>query len=521
MERKEPSRVKKVGRKAHSYLKSFLRYSIIALLLLIEIAMIVVGAYYLNQYALFVYVFINVLSMIIMFPLISQERDAAYKIYWIGVLLLFPIVGHIMYILWGRIVVNRRAHLRIQASIDKANQYQRKNREVLDDFMPDEGQKKKIAEYLYNQGYPLYSNTEVKYFEVGEKAFEDMVEKMREARDYIFISFFIIADGEIWDKMCDLLEEKSQAGVKIYIMYDDAGSVFQLSDSTVKYIKSKGMEILSFNPVERNYMSLFLNFRNHQKIMVIDGRYAYTGGINISDRYANLVAPFGHWKDTGIRLEGDAVYGMQLIFIGMWNASGGKIRIEDYPVPTLDLKEAGHCQPFADGPSNNPSNQAKDMFLQMITTARKNINIMTPYLILDDTIREMLCLAAKSGVEVRIVTPGVPDKKTVRLLTNRHYGPLLAAGVKIYEYTPGFVHAKLCANEFSAVIGTINMDYRSFYLHFENGVWIPDGKALADIEEDFNDTVLKSSEVTYEQWKKRPLSTKVIQEILCFFKCQF
>jgi len=281
------------------------------------------------------------------------------------------------------------------------------------------------------------------------------------------------------------------------------------------------MEILSFNPVERNYMSLFLNFRNHQKIMVIDGRYAYTGGINISDRYANLVAPFGHWKDTGIRLEGDAVYGMQLIFIGMWNASGGKIRIEDYPVPALDLKEAGHCQPFADGPSNNPSNQAKDMFLQMITTARKNINIMTPYLILDDTIREMLCLAAKSGVEVRIVTPGVPDKKTVRLLTNRHYGPLLAAGVKIYEYTPGFVHAKLCANEFSAVIGTINMDYRSFYLHFENGVWIPDGKALADIEEDFNDTVLKSSEVTYEQWKKRPLSTKVIQEILCFFKCQF
>lgn len=516
MKKGQVSKVKKAG----SYTKSILRYSIIAFLLLVQMFLVFVGAYYLNRYVIVVYFVLELLSMIITFPLISQERDAAYKIYWMGVLLLLPVAGHIMYLLWGRMLVNRRTHKQIQQSIDAANEYQRHDASILQRFGEKYPEKEKAARYLYNQNYPIYHNTDVKYFRVGEEAFADMMEKLEGATSYIFMSFFIIADGEILEKIRKILEERLQAGVEICIMYDDAGSMLQLSDSTVEALKRSGMKVKHFNPVDQSYQRLFMNYRNHQKILVIDGRFAYTGGINISDRYANINSPFGHWKDTGVRLEGDAVYGMLLQFIGMWNTYGDRLRVEDYSVPVKEVKGGGYCQPFADGPSNNPSNPAKDMFLEEITGAREYVNIMTPYLIIDDTMQEILSLTARAGVKVRIITPGIPDKKTVLLLTRRHYGPLLKAGVRIFEYTPGFVHAKLCSNEYSAIIGSVNMDYRSFYLHYENGVWIPEGEVLSEIENDFEETVQKSREITYEEWKNRPFYIKVLQEMLYFIKCQ-
>lgn len=504
-------------KKIRSHTKTIIRFVLIALLLLIEFSVICLGAFFLNRYAVWVFIVINMLSFLIAIPLVSQERNAAYKLYWMCVLLVLPVVGHIMYILWGGMIINKKTHAKIQNAIDIANSHQLKTVYFED---ADES-RKMISEYLNFQGFPLYGNTEVEYFELGEKAFEDMICRMKEAKEYIFMSFFIIADGEIWDRMSEILEEKKKQGLRICIMYDDAGSVLQLSDTTVLELKKLGIEIRNFNPVNKNYRRLFLNFRNHQKILIIDGRHAYTGGINISDRYANLISPYGHWKDTGIRMTGDAVYSMQLFFAGMWNASGGKISPGDYPPVHTDVKSPSHCQPFVDGPSNNPNNPAMDMFMHQIITARKKVNIMTPYLIIDDVMQEILILAVRSGVAVRIITPGVPDKKTIQLMTQKHYGKLLAAGVKIYEYEPGFIHAKLCGNEFSAVIGTINMDFRSFFLHYENGVWIPDGDVLNAIERDFEETLLQCREVTYEEWKKRPLIKKILQEALYFLKCQF
>ncbi len=508
-------------KRVRSHTKSIVRFSAIALLLLIQIALMCVAIYYLNRYAVLFYVIFDVFSFLIAVPLVAQERNAAYKLYWMCVLLLLPGVGHLMYFFWGGMLGNRRAHGKIQKAVDEANEYSREGRDEVTEFAFETGSKNKISKYLTGQGFPLYDNTEISYFDIGEKALADMTERLCEAQKYIFMSFFIIADGVIWDRMCEILEKKCKEGVRVCVMYDDAGSILQLSDSTVLRLKNAGIEMRNFNPVERNYQRLFLNFRNHQKIMVIDGEYAYTGGINISDRYANLISPLGHWKDTGIRLHGDGAYALQLSFIGMWNASGGNLAPADYPMVKFAAEKGVRCQPFVDGPSNNPNNPAMDMFLHQILSARERVDIMTPYLIIDDVMQEVLILAAKSGVLIRIITPGIPDKRTVGMMTQRHYGKLLAAGIRIFEYTPGFVHAKLCANEASALIGSINMDFRSFFLHYENGVWIPEGEVLQVISDDFEDTITKCKEVTYEEWKHRPLLTKMLQEMLYIIKCQF
>ncbi len=508
-------------KRVRSHTKSIVRFAAIALLLLTQIVLMCVAIYYLNRYAVLFYVVFDVFSFLIAVPLVAQERNAAYKLYWMCVLLLFPGVGHLMYFFWGGMLGNRRAHRRIQKTVDAANEYRCGIKEEEAEFVFENEPKNKISKYLTGQGFSLYDDTEISYFDVGEKYLADMTERLRDAEQYIFMSFFIIADGVIWDRMCEILEEKSKAGLRVCIMYDDAGSILQLSDSTVLRLKNAGIEIRNFNPVERNYQRLFLNFRNHQKIMVIDGEYAYTGGINISDRYANLVSPLGHWKDTGICLHGEGAYALQLFFIGMWNASGGNLEPKDYPMVRFAAENGVRCQPFVDGPSNNPNNPAMDMFMHQILSARERVDIMTPYLIIDDVMQEVLMLAAKSGVKIRIITPGIPDKKAVGMMTQRHYGKLLAAGIRIFEYTPGFVHAKLCANEFSALIGSINMDFRSFFLHYENGVWIPEGEVLQVISDDFEDTIAKCKEVTYEEWKHRPLLSKILQEMLYIIKCQF
>ena len=515
------NRREKKKQREYSYAKTFLRFLVIFMLFWVDLAIILVVSYFLNRYTVYLYALFEFLSIIVMIPLIASDRNAAYKLYWLGVALVLPIAGHVMYLFWGRSVINRKAHLEIQRAIDKANEDRIMDDTPLQRLSTEDADKGKIATYLYHQQYPLYENTVVKYFDLGERFFEDVEAKLKAAEKYVFISFFIIADGSIWERYTEILEEKIQKGVTIYVMFDDTGSFMQMSDTSIKELKENGFKVLIFNPVEKSYHRLFFNYRNHQKILVIDGKYAYTGGINISDRYANIISPYGHWKDTGLRLEGDAIYGMQLIFIGMWNASGGHINAKDFPVSKAKIPGGTYCQPFADGPSNNPSNPAMDMFMQVISNAKKHVNIMTPYLILDDTMQDLLCLTAKSGVKVRIIVPGTPDKKIVHHLTVKHYGPLLRDGVEIYEYTPGFLHAKHCTNEFSAIVGTINMDFRSFYTHFENGVWIPDGDVLKDIDADFEKTIAVCRKLSYEDWLKRSKWEKLIQQILYFFKCHF
>ncbi len=504
----------------YRYGRSFFRYLTILFLVLLQIACMVLFVYFLRDSALIVYVAIEVLSMFILIPLLADSRNAAYKLYWMTAILMLPIVGHIMYQLWGKDKVNRREHKKIQTIVNNANLHQTFDEKLVSDLHEKEPEKWKIANYLYQQGYPLYDHTKLEYFSLGELAFEDMIIELEKAKQFVFMSFFTIAEGVVFHRICEVLEKKVQQGVEVKILYDDAGSVFQLADETVDELRRVGVEIIRFNPVERNYYHLFLNYRNHQKIVVVDGLVAYTGGINASDRYANINSPYGHWKDVAIKLRGDAVWSMSLTFLAMWEASGKAVDYDKYKT-SVSVMEGGLCLPFADGPSNNPENEAVDLYRHMIQEANKEVYITTPYLILDDIMRDTLCLAAKSGVDIRIITPGIPDKKKAKLLTEWNYGTLLKSGVRIYEYTPGFMHAKMCINDFSCILGTINMDFRSFFIHYENAVWSSQREIIDALKSDYMETLKACHEVTLEEWKSRPMYKKIHQYILQIFKCQF
>ncbi len=532
-------------KRLHRYLRQFIRYAIILTLVIAQIALVFFLAYYLRQHSLYIYIAVEVISLIIFLPMISDNRNASYKLYWLTVALLLPVTGQVMYVLWGMRHVNRKEHARIQAHIDEACQKQIFRPELVEKLAQTNRGAWKISNFLFHQGYPMYEASDMEYFTLGEKAFKDMIEEMDTARDFIFMSFFTIRDGEVLSHICRVLERKVRSGVEVKLIYDDAGSVFQVSDTTVHELSSVGVEIVKFNPVENGFNRFFFNHRTHQKLVDIDGRIAYTGGINASDRYANINSPFGHWKDVALKVRGEAVYSFTLIFLGMWAASGKAVdygryrmalpRVEGETVSGGDevpelCKSSGKaeieggaklCQPFADGPSKDMVNNALDAYRLMVHEATERVYITTPYLIVDDTLRDALILAAQSGVDVKIITPGIPDKKRVKLITEYHYGELLRHGVEIYEYTPGFIHQKVVFNEFSSLIGTINMDFRSFYLHYEMGVWSPDRELLKFLEKDFEETLLKCRKITYDEWMKRPLGDKLRQYVLYPFRCQF
>ena len=263
-----------------------------------------------------------------------------------------------------------------------------------------------------------------------------------------------------------------------------------------------------------------MNYRSHQKIIVIDGKIGYTGGFNLADEYANLIERFGVWKDTGVKVQGDAVWGLTVVFLQMWEASGHDDHHIDYlkyKADTTAVQGDTYCVVISDGPANNPSNPIESIYNQMITYSDKFLYIDTPYLIIEDYMKQSLIEAVKRGVDVRIVTPAIPDKKQVKLLTDYNYGALLRGGVKIYEYTPGFIHAKQILTEDAAIVGSINMDYRSFYLHYENGIWMSGEGIQNAVLEDFQKTFAQSQEITYQDWLNRPLWQKLIQPILNLF----
>lgn len=501
------------------YQNTIIRAATILFLFILQIAFVVMLPYWLRENALIVYIIIEVLSVILLFSLIADDTNSAYRIFWLGVVLLFPISGHLMYELWGKEGAKKAQHREIQETIDYYKRKKEPDKDLQKKICAMGIQKGKISNYLLSDGFPAYVNTEMEYIELGERTFKRLIDDLESAQKFIFFSFFTIADGVVWERISNLLVQKATEGVEVKVMYDDAGSIFQLSDHTIKQLKRQNIEFRKFNAIERNMRRQYFQYRNHQKIVIIDGNISYTGGINISDRYANINSPYGHWKDVAIRLYGEGTWGLTLIFLGMWDKEKSLEAIDKYKptavVPTIEI-----CQPYADGPANNPSNPARDMYHMLAGMAEKELLIMTPYLILDDETKECLCMAARSGVSVKIITPGIPDKKRTKRVTEWHYGSLLKNGVQIYEYQPGFVHAKLCLNDTSGFVGTVNMDFRSFYLHYECGVWFCNTKAMEQIRNDFYETLEECREITLEEWKKRPFYIKIQQLLLLSFRSQ-
>jgi len=499
-------------------LSGFLRCCLIGFLVLLQFFVLLMLPFLFDVYTIYLYVALELASLLIILGLINDSRSPSFKIAWISIVLMLPITGHLMYLLWGKADSKKKIESKILAKLKRGAMYLQDDKEAVEEFHTKPDLCVRMSRYLSLEGFPLFKNTDINYFSMGEDAFEAIFKDMIEAKDFILLNFFIVADGALWDRMHEILVRKISEGIKVYFMYDDFGATIRTGKNFRRQCEEEGMEVRVFNPIHKYMDKLYMNYRSHQKIVVIDGNIGYTGGFNLADEYANLIERFGVWKDTGVRLEGEAVWGLTVIFLQMWDVCSNREEVDyDRFRPTAKFpKNQLYCHVVSDGPATK-NFPIESLYRQMIEYAGKYLYITTPYLIIEQDMQDALITAAQSGVDVRIITPNIPDKKNVKLLTNLNYGALLEHGVRIYEYTPGFIHAKSIINDRCAVVGTVNMDYRSFYLHYENIVWMYSADIVCAVREDFEKTMQQSREISFEEWKYRPLTMKIKQQVLNLF----
>lgn len=500
-------------------LSGFLKAALVGLLVLAQFALIIYLSVALREYTIYLYTGIQVLSIIIVIGLINDNRNPSYKISWICIIAALPITGHIMFMLWGN-RRRRKIDRKILMKLQRGAGFYEYHPEVVSQFTRMYPTKSRMTRYLEANEFPLFKNNKIEYYPMGEDTFEAIFAEIDSAEHFILLNFFIVAEGVLWNKMHEHLTERIKKGVRVLFLYDDFGGMLRTPTNFRKTLENEGMEVRVFNPIHKYTDKLYMNYRSHQKIIVIDGNVGFTGGMNLADEYVNLVTRYGTWKDNAVRVEGDAVWGLTVTFLQMWEVSGGD-KPMDYNAyrPTKQFDENDiFCQVVSDGPANNPRNPVENIYKQMIYYAKKVLYITTPYLIIEDDMREAMVTAASSGIDVRIITPFIPDKKNVKVLTNYNYGRLLEAGVRIFEYTPGFIHAKTIITEDTGIVGTVNMDFRSFYLHYECGVWICNRDVVSIIKDDLVKTMEQCHEVTFEEWKMRPLHIKLYQMVLNLFQ---
>mgnify|MGYP000307221331 CR=1 FL=1 len=494
-------------------------FSIICILL--EVIFIITIVTRLNEYAEIINLFTRILSGILVLGLYASNKTSSMKMPWVILILIFPIMGVGLYLLIGLNGGTHKMRERYAEIDSKLLPMLPDSQECLSRIKETIPKAGNIASYIQrNSQYPIYQNTDIVYFDEAVKGLEAQLKDLEKAQKFIFMEYHAIEDAEAWHKIQDVLEERVKAGVEVRVFYDDMGSIGFINTDFVKKMESIGIHCRVFNPFVPG-LNLFLNNRDHRKITVIDGKVGFTGGINLADEYINVASRFGYWKDTGIRLEGEAVWSMTVMFLEMWNYINHSS--EDYKqfMPQVYQKEPfegdGFVQPYGDTPLDHET-VGENIYLNIINHAERYVYIFTPYLIIDNEMLVSLCNAAKRGVDVRIVTPGIPDKKMIFLLTQSHYEPLLKCGVKIYQYTPGFIHAKsfLCDDKIGTV-GSINLDYRSLFLHFECGVFMYKTKALMQLKEDCMDTFAASEEMTLEFCRGQNVFIRIFQGMMRLF----
>ena len=464
---------------------------------ILQVAWICWLAIKLNDYSTAIQVCTSVLAFLITLRIYGLHINSAYKISWIILILLFPVFGLTIYLLFGRAGAVSVMRKRFNSNLALLRSYHAPllaQRRALP--YPDRTARNH-AHYLQTRaGYPAYDNTDVTFYGDTCAALEAQKEALRSAEHFIFMEYHAIEDASAWQELEDILAERAAHGVEVRVFYDDVGSIGFITSAFVKKLESRGIQCRQFNPVIP-ILNVFMNNRDHRKIMVIDGKIGFTGGVNLADEYINRLVRFGYWKDSGVRLEGPGAGALANIFLTFWKAQYPEEDIDidrdlpaAAPVPTDCL-----VQPFADSPVDREA-VAKNVYLELINQAQRRLQICTPYLILDNDLLACLRLAAKRGVDVRIYTPGVPDKPTIYQLTRSYFPHLLRAGVRIFSYTPGFLHAKTwLVDDRIAAVGTVNLDYRSLYLHFENSVLIYGGAVLDDVRRDLAEIERESAEV--------------------------
>ncbi len=488
-----------------------------AVSLIIQIVFLIVVVQRFREHYIFVNALCTILAVVTVLYITNSSGKSSYKILWIIFILAVPIFGVLAYMLLGGGRVFPRVKKRMYKCEKKYINKLPNDKAEQENLRYSDGLHSRQAEFLSREsGYPLYKNSSCEFLAPGEVFLPRFLEELEKAKKYIFIEFFIIAEGKMWNSIYDVLERKVSEGVEVKVLFDDFGSIKRQNKTFIKRLRKKGIEVAVFNKI-RPSIDIFMNNRNHRKIVVIDGKVAVTGGINIADEYINEFERFGYWMDCAVIVRGDAVKSFLAMFCSTWEfTTGYSIDMERY---ILDEKvlEKGFLLPYADGPLDE-CDPAEGIYMQIINSAQRYVYIATPYLIIDNSMKECLCLAAKSGIDVKIITPHIPDKWYVHPVTQYNYYDLLKAGVKIYEYVPGFIHSKFFVSDDSvATVGTVNMDYRSFIMHFECGVWMSDNKTVFDIKEHFNTLLLQCEEITLKKMKQSSLFVRVKRAVLHLF----
>lgn len=495
----------------------FSRTALVAVLLLFQIGLMVATITTIEQYAFSVYVGFIVLSMIVIIYIINRKENPAFKMSWILFVTFIPIVGTVFYIFMQIQPGTRYIGKRLFVLGEKTKPYMVQNDKIIEDLRISKPANANLAHYLSKQvGFPVHRNTKVTYFRVGEEKFEELKRQLESAKYYIFMEYFIVEEGIMWDSILEILKRKVEEGVEVRFMYDGMCSIVLLPYKYPKKLEEMGIRCKMFSPI-KPVLSTHQNNRDHRKICVIDGQVAFTGGINLADEYINEKERFGHWKDTAVMLQGEAVQNFTMMFLQMWNVTEKKEEnFEKYLTPKSKefRRELGYVLPYGDSPYDN-ENIGEQVYFHILNHAKKYVHIMTPYLILDNEMVTNLTYAAKCGIEVIIIMPHIPDKWYAFVLAKTYYEELINAGVQIYEYTPGFVHAKVfVSDDDTATVGTINLDYRSLYLHFECGTFIYNNQVVRDVEKDFQDTLKKCQRVTITDLRMRGVIETVAGRVL-------
>ena len=492
----------------------------VALLIIAQVAVIVLMLCSGGTVGRIISAAMELFSVFIVLYIVSKKQKPAYKLVWILLVLVMPVFGALFYL-----VINfqssRRAFSRRLGRIESASQpAMALGEDCLEEAVRECSDYERDIRYLQEYvHFPVHGHTQTQYYSPGQEMLPLLLADLEKAEHYIFMEYFIMQEGKMWNSVLEVLERKVKEGVEVRVMFDDMGCFLTLPPDYAKELQAKGIKARVFNPFVP-VLSSVQNNRDHRKITSVDGKIAHTGGINMADEYINEYAKHGYWKDSGVRLEGDAAWSLTVIFLQLWNM--GQMASEDIEkfYPWKDgpcrVEHDGYVIPYADSPLDN-EDVSEHVYLQLINQARHTLYIATPYFIVDDNILSALRLAAKSGVDVRLMTPAIWDKHLVHVTTRSFYRDLVEGGVKVYEYTPGFVHSKVFVVDGRVgTVGTVNLDFRSLYLHFECGVWMCGSKALQQAQEDYLKTLEECKPILLEDTKNTTFS-RLGQEILRIF----
>lgn len=482
-------------------MKNILR-RIFALLpaVLLQIAWLYVLVKFLASWSVAISVVLSVLSFFLVLYLMIKQQESTYKILWLLIILTFPILGTALYMIFG----NKRTTKPLQKKLDKVKLLPKEKNDTAPLYEALSKENKRLSQtfrWVENKtGFVLRANQEAKYYALGDVMFPDMLEALKKAEKFILVEYFILENGVMWDSITEILAEKAANGVDVCVMYDDFGSLSTYTKQDAENLRNKGIRCVSFNPLV--FIKGTLNYRDHRKMLIVDGIVAFSGGINLADEYINHVQKHGHWKDIGFRLTGKPVANYVRMFAQFWNAFSGEHLPDEYldeqAFSAENARQDGYILSFFDSPLRADA-VSNELYIDLLSQAQETAWFFTPYLMLGSALSDAFIRAAQRGVDVRILMPGIPDKKLVYRMSRSFYPALLKAGVKIYEYTPGFVHAKACiVDGIVGTVGTVNLDYRSLFLHFENNSLFYRASLLDDLKADFLETQEKCVERTMD-----------------------